>query len=125
VSDEEFFDLLDRLGGDMEHWPASLRLMAEARLAISRPARAGLAAMRRTEALLATAAMVPAFDSGALAARASAIPQQRPLVRRLSWAAAGTVAVVMGLLVGMTPQNDVSVIGSVQTALNPGADDAL
>lgn len=130
MSDEEFLELLDRLGGDMERWPASLRLMAQARLAQSPAARAGLAAMQRTEALLAAASVVPAFNaealnSATLAARASANAQQRPLVRRLSWAAVGAAAMVMGLLVGMTPQNDVSVVGSVQTALAPGADDAL
>jgi hypothetical protein len=125
VSDEEFFALLDRLGGEMERWPASLRLMAQAQLAQSSEARAALAAMQRTEVLLKASAVVPAFDSGALAARASTGVQQRPLLRRLSWAAAGAVLVVMGVLVGMTPQSDVNVMGSVQMALGPGADDAL
>jgi hypothetical protein len=125
VSNEEFLELLDRLGGDLERWPASLRLMAQALLTRSAAARAGLAAMQRAEMLLMAGAVVPSFDSGALAARASANAQQRPLVRRLSWAAAGAVVMVMGVLVGMTPQNDISVVGSVQTALNPGADDAL
>jgi hypothetical protein len=127
VTDEEFHSLLDEHGGDITRWPARLRDEAQALLAHSRPARAGLKAMQDVESLLAHAP-APAFDAAALAARVTRQAQGRrplmnPALRRASFAALGAMALAAGILVGMIPSGDTTIIGSVQMALNGSGSD--
>jgi hypothetical protein len=126
VSDEEFYSLLDEHGGDPARWPASLRADAQALLAQSAKARAALTAMQEVERLLARPA--PAFDTGAIAARASQArqaprPLLSPALRKISFAALGVASLAAGILVGMTPPSGNAIVGSVQMALNGGASD--
>jgi len=126
VSDEEFLSLLDELGGDIARWPAHLAREAQALLAQSARARAGLAAMRTVEQLLAIAP--PPFDTGGVTARATQHPQARrallaPALRRASFAALGVTALAAGILVGMTPPSGTAIVGSVQMALNGSGSD--
>ena len=127
MTDEEFLSLLDELGGDIARWPAHLREDAQALLTRSPEARAGLAAMRDVENLLAASA-APGFDTGAIAARATQHPQARrpllpPALRRISFAALGVTALAAGILVGMTPPSGTAIVGSVQMALNGSGSD--
>ena len=46
-----------------------------------------------------------------------------PIVRKVSFAALGVMALAAGILVGMTPPSDTAIIGSVRMALNGGAGD--
>ena len=127
MTDEEFCSLLDEHGGDIARWPAQLRKEAQALLAHSSRARAGLKAMQEVESLL-THAPAPAFDAAALAAYATRQAQaRRPLMntalRRASFAALGAMALAAGILVGMMPSSDTTIIGSVQMALNGSGSD--
>ena len=126
MTDEEFCSLLDEHGGDLARWPAPLRVDAEVLLVQSAHARASLKAMQEVERLLARPA--PAFDVTAIAARASQgaqapRPRLGPALRKVSFAALGVVSLAAGILVGMTPSSDSTIIGSVQMALNGGASD--
>lgn len=126
MSDEEFLSLLDELGGDIARWPAPLAREAQALLAHSARARAGLAAMQTVEQLLAAAPIT--FDTGAVAARATQHAQARrplltPALRKASFAALGVTALAAGILVGMTPPSGTAIVGSVQMALNGSGSD--
>jgi hypothetical protein len=128
VTDEEFISLLDELGGDPAGWPVHLRLDAMPLLEQSARARAALKAMQDVESLLARSAPALAFDSTAIAARAMRHSQARrpimgPVLRKVSFAALGALALAAGILVGMTPPSDTAIIGSVQMALNGGGND--
>jgi hypothetical protein len=127
VTDEEFISLLDERGSNIAGWPAHLREDARATLAHSHPARAALKAMADVESLLAHAPAL-AFDAASLAARATRQDQPRrnaivPLLRKISFAALGAMALAAGILVGMTPPSDTAIIGSVRMALNGGGSD--
>lgn len=127
MSDEEFLSLLDELGGDIARWPAHLREDAQALLTRSPEARAGLAAMQAVESLLA-ASSLSAFDTAAMAARATQAAQARrplltPALRRASFAALGVTALAAGILVGMIPPSGSAIVGSVQMALNGSGSD--
>ncbi|HEX4027489.1 MAG TPA: hypothetical protein VHX18_07705 [Rhizomicrobium sp.] len=128
MTDEEFISLLDEWGGDPARWPVHLRLDAMPLLEHSARARAGLKAMQDVERLLARSAPAPAFDSAAIAARATrhgqaGRPIMSPALRKVSFAALGALALAAGILVGMTPPGDTAIIGSVQMALNGGGND--
>jgi hypothetical protein len=128
VTDEEFISLLDELGGDPAGWPVHLRLDAMPLLEQSARARAALKAMQDVESLLARSAPALAFDSAAIAARAmrhshARRPIMGPVLRKVSFAALGALALAAGILVGMTPPSDTAIIGSVQMALNGGGND--
>lgn len=126
MTDEEFISLLDAMGAEIARWPAPLQIQAAALLERSAKARANLKAMRDVEELLALSA--PPFDAAAMAARASQAGQagrsiMTPALRKVSFAAAGVIALAAGILVGITPPSDASIIGSVQMALNGGTGD--
>ena len=126
MTDEDFISLLDALGGDIARWPASRQHQAAALLEHSAKARANLKAMQDVEALLVLSA--PPFDAAAMAARASRGGQaarslMSPAMRKISFAAAGVMALAAGILMGITPPSDASIIGSVQMALNGGTVD--
>jgi hypothetical protein len=128
VTDEEFIAFLDEFGREPAVWPAHLRDGAAALLASSARARAALKAMRDMESLLALTAPVPLYDTATIAARAVRESQGvRPVlggvVRKLSFAALGAMALAAGILVGMTPPSDTAIVGSVRMALNGGASD--
>jgi hypothetical protein len=129
VKYEEFCSLLDERGGDIARWPVHLREGAQALLAGSAQARAALKAMEEVESLLVSA---PAFgaplDTGTIAARATREPQTRrplmiPALRTASFAALGVMALAAGILIGATPPSGTAIVGSVQMALNGGAND--
>lgn len=127
MSDEEFLALLDERGGDIARWPVHLRESAEALLARSPSARAALKAMRAVEGLLTNAPALT-FDTAAIAARATQMPQARgsllaPALRRVSFAALGVMALGAGILVGATPPSGNAIVGSVRMALNGSAGD--
>jgi hypothetical protein len=128
VTDEEFIAFLDEFGREPAVWPAHLRDGAAALLASSAPARAALKAMRDMESLLALTAPVPLYDTATIAARAVRESQGvrhvlGPVVRKVSFAALGVMALASGILVGMTPPSGTAIAGSVRTALNGGAND--
>ena len=127
MNDEEFHSLLDALGGDPIRWPEPRRQEARALLTQSAKARASLKAMQDVESLLARSP-APALDTAAIAARAVRESQGtrhmlRPMVRRVSFAALGVMALAAGILVGMTPPSGSAIAGSVRMALNGGATD--
>ncbi len=127
MSDEEFLSLLDERGGDIARWPAHLREAAQGLLAQSARARAGLKAMQAVESLLMQAP-VPAFDTRAIAARATREAQARrpllaPALRRISFAALAVMALGAGILVGAAPPSGTAIVGSVRMALNGGGSD--
>jgi hypothetical protein len=132
VNEEQFIALLDETGREPTAWPAHLRDDARAVLAGSAKARAALAAMREMERLLAlsvpAAALDTPLDIGAIAANATRQPQGRrhslgSVVRKVSFAALGVMALAAGILVGMTPPSGTSIVGSVKMALNAGGND--
>jgi hypothetical protein len=103
---KEFLEELDLRGGNLETWPDEKRVEAEKLLAASPEARTNLSAVQETEALLAITreTVQPSIDY--VAARAMCHRQDRPITiatHRLSWAVAGTAALVFGLLVGVVP----------------------
>jgi hypothetical protein len=128
VNEEEFIALLDETGREPTAWPAHLRDDARAVLAGSAKARAALAAMHEMERLLALSVPAPALDVGAIAANATRQPQGHrhslgSVVRKVSFAALGVVALAAGILVGMTPPSGTAIVGSVKMALNAGGTD--
>jgi hypothetical protein len=128
VTDEEFISLLDEIGGDIAGWPAHLRKDAMTLLERSAGACASLNAMQDVERLLALSRPAPSLDTAAMAARATQASQagrsiMSPGLRKVSFAAAGAMALAAGILVGITPPSDAAIIGSVQMALNGGASD--
>ena len=128
MTDEEFISLLDALGAEIARWPEPLRNRAAALLEHSAGARANLKAMQDVEKLLAISSAAPSPDAAAMAARASRTSQagrsiMSPGLRKVSFAAAGLIALAAGILVGITPPSDAAIIGSVQMALNGGASD--
>ena len=127
MTDEEFISHLDALGAEIARWPAPQRNQAAALLEHSAMARANLKATHEVEALLALSA-TPSFDAAAMAARASRGGQaarslMSPTLRKVSFAALGVMALAAGILVGITPPSDASIVGSVQMALNGGTGD--
>jgi hypothetical protein len=119
---DEFLGALDRLGGVLDTWPPQVRAQAESALADSAEARTHLAAMQRAEAVLAATrrAADPAPDD--MAGRAIRSAQARPqqiVKQRLSWAAAGMLALVAGLYVGSIPRNMDNPSDVVTAALDP------
>jgi hypothetical protein len=115
---EEFLDALDRYGANLENWPQQARM--QALLARSPVARAHLAAMARTEAALKQTRMIPMPDVSELVARAMRHRQERPqavVVRRLSWAGAGALALAIGIFVGATPATTDDPVNVVTAAL--------
>ncbi len=124
---QAFLDELDRLGGDLAHWPSQLRLDAEALLATSVQARAGLEAMRKAEAVLTWTQTKHSAAPDVMAALAMRYPQVRShsgAVRRLSWAAAGAAALAFGLFVGAWPIQNNAPADFVAAALEqPGGSD--
>jgi hypothetical protein len=129
VKYEEFCSLLDERGGDIVRWPVHLREGAQTLLAGSAQARAALKAMQEVESLLVGApARGAPLDIGVLAARATRQPQARrplmiPALRKASFAALGVMALAAGILIGATPPSGTAIVGSVQMALNGGAND--
>jgi hypothetical protein len=127
VTDEEFISLLDERGSNIAGWPAHLREGARVVLAHSPQARVALKVMADVESLL-THTPALALDTATLAARATRQNQARrhvlgPIVRKVSFAALGAMALAAGILVGMTPPSDTAIIGSVRMALNGGGSD--
>jgi len=105
---QEFLDRLDLYGGRLETWPIEAREAAEAMLETSPEARAHLDAMRRAETALLRSQAIRREDIDGLAARAMRAAQDRPrqtAMRRLPWAVAGVVALVLGLYVGQLPSS--------------------
>ena len=128
MNEEQFIALLDETGREPTAWPAHLRDDARAVLAGSAKARAALAAMHEMERLLALSVPAAALDVGAIAANATRQPQGHrhslgSVVRKVSFAALGVVALAAGILVGMTPPSGTAIVGSVKMALNAGGTD--
>jgi hypothetical protein len=132
VSEEEFIALLDETGRDPTAWPAHLREDARAALAGSAKARAALAALHEMERLLALSVPAAALDTAAIAANATRQPQGHrhlagsavgSVLRKVSFAALGVMALAAGILVGMTPPSGTAIVGSVKMALNAGGTD--
>jgi len=128
VNEEQFIALLDETGREPTAWPAHLRDDARAVLAGSAKARAALAAMHEMERLLALSVPAAALDVGAIAANATRQPQGHrhslgSVVRKISFAALGVMALAAGILVGMTPPSGTAIVGSVKMALNAGGTD--
>ena len=128
MNEEEFIALLDETGREPTAWPAHLRDDARAVLAGSAKARAALAAMHEMERLLALSVPAAALDVGAIAANATRQPQGHrhslgSVVRKVSFAALGVMALAAGILVGMTPPSGTAIVGSVKMALNAGGTD--
>jgi len=124
---EEFCEVLDRYGGRPEDWPPPARARAEALLAASPRARAQLSAMRRVEAALAAAQPADAKGADTLAFHAMRAIQDNPrrrMTRRLSWALAGSLALIAGVYVGAVPQTSENPADIVTAALDqPGGHD--
>jgi hypothetical protein len=100
---QKFLDRLDLYGGQIESWPPQERADAQSLLQISAEARAQLSAMKRVEAALAASQSNSSLTSDAIAQRAMLARQDRPgaiAMRRMSWALAGTLALVAGFYVG-------------------------
>ena len=128
MTDEVFIAFLDEFGREPAVWPAHLRDGATTLLANSARARAALKAMRDMESLLALTAPVPLYDTATIAARATRASQGArhllvPVVRKVSFAALGVMALAAGILAGMTPPSGIAIAGSVRMALNGGAND--
>jgi len=118
---EEFLDLLDRYGGQLEDWPAEAREKAEAWQQASAVAARQIAAMRRAEAALAASRPIVPAEANALAARAMRERQENPgqmLARRISWGVAGALALVAGVYVGSLPRLDAAPSDIVAAALD-------
>ena len=103
---KEFLEELDLRGGNLETWPDEKRVEGgKTARCVARGAHQ-YAAVQETEALLAITreTVQPSIDY--VAARAMCHRQDRPITiatHRLSWAVAGTAALVFGLLVGVVP----------------------
>ena len=128
MSEEEFIALLDGLGRDPAAWPSHLRDDARTVLAGSARARAALAAMHEMEQLLALSVPAAALNTATIAANVTRQPQGRrhsvgSVVRKVSFAALGVMALAAGILVGMTPPSGTAIVGSVKMALNAGGTD--
>jgi hypothetical protein len=128
VNEEQFIALLDQTGREPTAWPAHLRDDARAVLAGSAKARAALAAMHEMERLLALSVPATALDTTTIAANATRQPQGHrhslgSVVRKVSFAALGVMALAAGILVGMTPPSGTAIVGSVKMALNAGGTD--
>ena len=128
MSEEQFIALLDETGRDPAAWPSHLRDEARAALAGSAKARAALAAMHEMERLLALSVPATALDTTTIAANATRQPQGHrhslgSVVRKVSFAALGVMALAAGILVGMTPPSGTAIVGSVKMALNAGGTD--
>ena len=128
MNEEEFIALLDETGREPTAWPAHLRDDARAVLAGSAKARAALAAMHEMERLLALSVPATALDTTTIAANATRQPQGHrhslgSVVRKVSFAALGVMALAAGILVGMTPPSGTAIVGSVKMALNAGGND--
>jgi hypothetical protein len=124
---EEFLEVLDRYGGRLEDWPQLARARAEALLAASPQARTQLSAMRRAEAALAATRPADAKGTDTLAFHAMRAIQDKPrrrVRRRLSWALAGTLALIAGVYVGAAPLASENPADIVTAALDqPGGHD--
>ena len=128
MNEEQFIALLDQTGREPTAWPAHLRDDARAVLAGSAKARAALAAMHEMERLLALSVPATALDTTTIAANATRQPQGHrhslgSVVRKVSFAALGVMALAAGILVGMTPPSGTAIVGSVKMALNAGGND--
>lgn len=100
---QKFLDNLDRYGGRIENWPPQEHADAQSLLESSAEARAQFSAVTRMEAALATTQPDAAGTLDAMAQRAMQAKQIRPVTktaRRMTWAFAGTLALVAGLYVG-------------------------
>jgi len=121
---KEFLEDLDLFGGDLSTWPADKKAEAEKLLQKSQTARAHLSAMQDIEGMFAASRVTGMSNAEAIAANAMRARQERPsaiVVRRASWAVAGSLALAFGLVVGIFPfgEHPSDVLG---TALWSGTD---
>jgi len=103
---KEFLEDLDLFGGHLSTWPADKKAEAEKLLQKSQTARAHLSTMQEVETLFAASRVSKMPDNRAIAATAMRVKQERPSsagVRRVSWAVAGSLALALGLVIGIFP----------------------
>ncbi len=126
MTEEYFIEQLERLGADVERWPPELQNDAQAILLHSERARAALKAMKDVEAFLLKELRIDGLENiASVAAHAVQYRQESPVLRQLSWVAAGVLALTLGAAVGIMPPKDGGAVNALSVALNGGEPDVL